>query len=42
MEECQKYKDYNILVSKNQKVIGGETIISNPNNIKQIKSSSLK
>jgi len=33
---------YNILVSKNQKVIGGETIISNPNNIKQIKSSSLK
>ena len=35
-------QNYNILVSKDQKVIGGETIISNPNNIKNIKKSILK
>ena len=35
-------KNYNILISKGQRVIGGETIISNPNNIKNIKSAVLK
>ena len=35
-------KNYNILISKGQRVIGGETIISNPNNIKNIKSAILK
>ena len=35
-------QNYNILISKGQKVVGGETIISNPNNIQNIKSSTLK
>jgi len=35
-------KNYNILISKGQRVIGGETIISNPNNIKNISNSILK
>ena len=35
-------KNYNILISKGQRVIGGETIISNPNNIQNIKSAVLK
>jgi len=35
-------QNYNILISKGQRVLGGETIISNPNNIKNIKSSILK
>ena len=35
-------KNYNILISKGQRVIGGETIISNPNNIQNIKSANLK
>ncbi len=35
-------QNYNILISKGQKVVGGETIISNPNNIQNIKSSILK
>ena len=35
-------QNYNILVSKGQRVIGGETIISNPNNINEIKSSNLR
>ena len=34
--------NYNILVSKGQRVIGGETIISNPNNIKNINNTILK
>ncbi len=33
-------KKYNILISKGQRVVGGETIISNPNNIKNIKSTT--
>jgi len=33
---------YNILITKGQRVIGGETIISNPKNIKNIKNSILK
>ena len=35
-------QNYNILISKGQRVLGGETIISNPNNIKNIKASILK
>ena len=35
-------QNYNILISKGQKVVGGETIISNPNNIQNIKASILK
>ena len=35
-------KNYNILVSKGQRVVGGETIISNPNNINKIETSNLK
>ncbi len=35
-------QNYNILISKGQKVVGGETIISNPKNIQNIKSSILK
>ena len=35
-------QNYNILVSKGQRVIGGETLISNPNNINEIKTSNLK
>ena len=35
-------ENYNILISKGQKVIGGETIISNPNNIQNIKNTILK
>ena len=35
-------KNYNILVAKGQRVVGGETIISNPNNIQNIKTSILK
>ena len=35
-------ENYNILITKNQRVIGGETIISNPNEIKDIKTSILK
>lgn len=35
-------ENYNILISKGQKVIGGETIISNPNNIRNIKNTILK
>ena len=35
-------KNYNILISKGQRVIGGETIISNPNNIKYISNSIMK
>ena len=35
-------KNYNILISNGQRVIGGETIISNPNNIQNIKSAVLK
>ena len=35
-------KNYNILISKGQRVIGGETIISNPNNIQNIKSTTSK
>ena len=35
-------ENYNILISKGQKVIGGETIISNPNNINKIKFSVSK
>ena len=35
-------ENYNILVSKGQRVIGGETIFSNPNEIKSIKTSTLK
>ncbi len=34
--------NYNILISKGQRVVGGETILSNPNNIQNIKSSILK
>ena len=32
-------KNYNILISKGQRVVGGETIISNPKDIKKIKNS---
>ena len=35
-------ENYNILVAKGQRVVGGETIISNPNNIQNIKTSILK
>jgi len=35
-------QNYNILISKGQRVVGGETIISNPNNIQNIKYSILK
>ena len=35
-------ENYNILVTKGQRVVGGETIISNPNNIQNIKTSILK
>ena len=35
-------QNYNILISKGQRVVGGETIISNPNNIQNIKNSILK
>ena len=35
-------QNYNILVSKGQRVIGGETLMSNPNNINEIKTSNLK
>ena len=35
-------ENYNILVTKNQRVVGGETIISNPNGIKNIKTNILK
>ena len=33
--------NYNILISKGQRVVGGETIISNPNNTQNIKSTIL-
>ena len=33
--------NYNILISKGQRVVGGETIISNPNNTKNINSTIL-
>ena len=35
-------ENYDILVAKGQRVVGGETIISNPNNIQNIKTSILK
>ena len=35
-------KNFNILVSKGQRVVGGETIISNPNNTQNIKSATSK
>jgi len=35
-------KNYNILVAEGQRVLGGETIISNPNNIQNIKTSISK
>ena len=35
-------KSNKVLVSKGQKVIGGETIISNPNNIREITSAVIK
>ena len=35
-------EDYNILVTKDQRVVGGETIISNPNEIREIKTNILK
>ena len=35
-------ENYNILVAKGQRVVGGETIISNPNNIQNIKTSISK
>ena len=35
-------ENYNILVTKDQRVVGGETIISNPNDIKEIKTNILK
>ena len=35
-------KSNKVLVSKGQKVIGGETIISNPKNIREIKSAVIK
>ena len=35
-------KNFNILISKGQRVVGGETIISNPNNTQNIKSATLK
>ena len=34
--------NYNILVTKDQRVVGGETVISNPNGIKEIKTNILK
>ena len=33
--------NYNILISKGQRVVGGETIISNPNNLQNIKNTFL-
>ena len=35
-------ENYNIMVTKDQRVVGGETIISNPNEIKNIKTNILK
>ena len=35
-------ENYNIMVTKGQRVVGGETIISNPNEIKDIITSILK
>ena len=35
-------KNYNVLVTKGQRLLGGETIISNPKDIKNIKTSELK
>ena len=35
-------ENYNIMVTKDQRVVGGETIISNPNEIKDIKTNILK
>lgn len=35
-------ENYNIMVTKDQRVVGGETIISNPNNIKNINTNILK
>ena len=35
-------ENYNILVAEGQRVVGGETIISNPNNIQNIKTSISK
>ena len=35
-------ENYNILVTKDQRVVGGETIISNPIDIKDIKTNILK
>ena len=35
-------ENYSILVTKDQRVVGGETIISNPNEIKNIKTNILK
>ena len=35
-------ENYNILVAEGQRVVGGETIISNPNNIQNIKSTIIK
>ena len=35
-------EEYNILISKGQRVIGGETIISNPNDIKNINNPVFK
>ena len=34
-------ESYDILITKGQRVLGGETIISNPNDIKKIKNSKL-
>jgi len=34
-------ESYDILITKGQRVVGGETIISNPNDIKKIKNSKL-
>tara|TARA_Y100000590_G_scaffold467674_1_gene647412 strand:+ start:1804 stop:2481 length:678 start_codon:yes stop_codon:yes gene_type:complete len=34
--------NYNVLVNLGQTVIGGETIISNPNNIKKLSTSTIK
>jgi len=33
--------NYNVLISKGQRVVGGETILSNPNNTQNIKSTTL-
>jgi len=35
-------QNYNILISKGQRVVGGETIISNPKNIQNINNAILK